>query len=86
MELDGKMMGCHVTIRVDVVHLMDKLHSFVSSKYNGKNWLCGLATIMVTKAFDVPVPLTNAATYVKVQYGGGGHPPPNSDGSSPQAW
>jgi hypothetical protein len=36
LELDGKRTGCQVMIRADFFHLTDKLHSFASSKYDGK--------------------------------------------------
>ncbi len=55
-------------------YLTDKLHSFTLSKYNGKVWLCRLATIEVTKAFNVPLPQEDAPTYVKVQFEGEGTP------------
>lgn len=74
LELDGTKTGCYVTVKAELLHLTDKLHSFTSSEYDGKNRLCGLATIIVTKAFNVPLPREDAATFIKVQYGGEGTP------------
>ena len=73
--MDGDKTECYITLSADLFHLSDQLHSFPdgmeSEKYEGKNELCGLATVIVTKAFDIPIPRRDAATYVKVTYGKG---------------
>jgi hypothetical protein len=74
LQLNGAKTGCYVTINAELFHLTDELRSFASGGYDGKDRLCGLATIVVTKAFGVNVPRADAATYVKVQYGGEGTP------------
>jgi hypothetical protein len=61
LELDGKRTRCHVMIKAEFFHLTDKLRSFTLSKYDGKDWLCRLSRIVVTKAFNVPVSQADAA-------------------------
>mmetsp|Transcript_43914 Transcript_43914/g.92411 ORF Transcript_43914/g.92411 Transcript_43914/m.92411 type:complete len:737 (+) Transcript_43914:172-2382(+) len=73
LELGGEKNGCFITIRADLHHLSSqKVGSFSSPSYAGKNQLCGLATILVTKAFDIPIPKEDAACNVKIIYGKGG--------------
>jgi hypothetical protein len=74
LQLNGAKTGYYVTINAELFHLTDELRSFASGGYDGKHRLCGLATIVVTKAFGVNVPRADAATFVKVQYGGEGTP------------
>mmetsp|Transcript_27742 Transcript_27742/g.45499 ORF Transcript_27742/g.45499 Transcript_27742/m.45499 type:complete len:542 (-) Transcript_27742:165-1790(-) len=70
LELEGKdKTGCYITLSAELFHLSEQLQSLSSFTYEGKNQLCGLATIIVTKAFDIPVPKVDAATFVKVVYG-----------------
>lgn len=69
--LEGYETGCFITVKADLFHLSDSLVSVDSLKYEGKSQLCGLATIIVTKAFDIPLLKEDAATYVKVVYGEG---------------
>ncbi|KAL7543424.1 hypothetical protein ACHAXR_012705 [Thalassiosira sp. AJA248-18] len=69
LDLNGEKTECFVTLSAELFHLADQLQSLSSLKYEGKNQLCGLATIIVTKAFDIPIPKEDAATYVKVVYG-----------------
>jgi len=71
LEREGVETGCFVTLAAELFYLSDQLHSLSSLQYEGKNRLCGLATIIVTKAFDIPIPKEDAATYVKVAYGEG---------------
>jgi len=71
LELDGVRTGCFVTVTAELFHLSKQLQSLTSAKYKGKNELCGLATIIVTRAFDIPIPKEDAATHVKVVYGEG---------------
>ncbi|KAL7526718.1 hypothetical protein ACHAXR_001619, partial [Thalassiosira sp. AJA248-18] len=71
LESDGDKNGCFITLSTDLFHLSDQLHSLSSPVYHGKNNLSGLVTIIVTKAFDIPIPKEDAATHVKVVYGEG---------------
>ncbi len=72
LMLEGKKTGCYVTLSVEMFYLSDQLQSLSSIHYMGKGNLCGLYTIVVTQAFNIPLPRVEAATYVKVQYGHGG--------------
>mmetsp|Transcript_18541 Transcript_18541/g.38040 ORF Transcript_18541/g.38040 Transcript_18541/m.38040 type:complete len:881 (+) Transcript_18541:225-2867(+) len=67
--LEGKMTGCYVTLSAEMLYLSDQLQSLSSIQYEGKGNLCGLYTIVVTQAFNIPLPRVAAATYVKVQCG-----------------
>lgn len=53
LVMDGEKTGCYITLSADLFHLSEQLHSFPdglgSEKYEGKNALCGLATIIITK-------------------------------------
>lgn len=70
--LQGEKTDCYVTLSGDLFHLsQEHLGSLSASQYEGKDKLCGLVTIIVTKAFDIPIPREDAATYVKVVYGEG---------------
>lgn len=72
LEMDGKRTNCHVTLSAEVFHLSNRLNSFSDTiMYGAKNQLCGLITIIVTKAFDIPIPREDAATFVTVTYGEG---------------
>eukprot|EP00571_Detonula_confervacea_P006880 CAMPEP_0172318728 /NCGR_PEP_ID=MMETSP1058-20130122/35658_1 /TAXON_ID=83371 /ORGANISM="Detonula confervacea, Strain CCMP 353" /LENGTH=947 /DNA_ID=CAMNT_0013033619 /DNA_START=273 /DNA_END=3116 /DNA_ORIENTATION=+ len=71
LEMDGEKTGCYVTVAADLFHLAERVQSLNSLEYKGKNQLCGLATIIVTKAFGIPIPKEDAATSVKVVYGEG---------------
>jgi hypothetical protein len=69
LTLAGEKTGCYVTVAAELFELSEQLQSVSSPSYAGKGQLCGLATVMVSRAFDVPVPKVDAATYVKVVYG-----------------
>mmetsp|Transcript_14135 Transcript_14135/g.30160 ORF Transcript_14135/g.30160 Transcript_14135/m.30160 type:complete len:922 (-) Transcript_14135:239-3004(-) len=72
LEMEGRgKTGCYITLSAELFYLSDRLQSLSSMQYEGRNQLCGLATIIVTKAFDIPLPKSDAATYVKVVYGKG---------------
>ena len=53
LVMDGEKTGCYITLSAELFHLSEQLHSFPdglrSEKYEGKNALCGLATIIITK-------------------------------------
>jgi hypothetical protein len=69
LALNGEKNDCFITLGAELFHLSEHLQSLTSGKYWGKDQLCGLVTIIVTKAMDVPIPREDAATYVKVVYG-----------------
>ncbi|KAL9189839.1 hypothetical protein ACHAXT_009514 [Thalassiosira profunda] len=69
LKMDGETTDLYVTLGAELFHLSDKLTSLTAPEYEGKNQLCGLVTIIVTKAFDIQIPREDAATYVKVVYG-----------------
>jgi len=71
LKMEDENTGCYITLSADLFHLAEEVQSLKSMEYNEKNQLCGLATIIVTKAFQVPVPKVDAATHVKVVYGEG---------------
>jgi hypothetical protein len=73
--------GCFVTIAVDVMLFTTEDHSSLLDEKNKKqeesstgvinpeNQLAGLLTVLITKAFNIPVPKKDAASFVKVLYG-----------------
>eukprot|EP00584_Thalassiosira_punctigera_P003085 CAMPEP_0172538734 /NCGR_PEP_ID=MMETSP1067-20121228/10062_1 /TAXON_ID=265564 ORGANISM="Thalassiosira punctigera, Strain Tpunct2005C2" /NCGR_SAMPLE_ID=MMETSP1067 /ASSEMBLY_ACC=CAM_ASM_000444 /LENGTH=785 /DNA_ID=CAMNT_0013324287 /DNA_START=93 /DNA_END=2450 /DNA_ORIENTATION=+ len=69
LKIQGVETGCYVTLLAELHYLSEYLQSLYSPKYEGKDQLCGLATIIVTRAFGIPIPKEDAATYVKVVYG-----------------
>ena len=70
LMMDDKRTGCFIKISADMFHLSNQLHSLSSLKYEGENHVCGLVTIIVTRAFGIPLTKEEAASYVKVEYGG----------------
>eukprot|EP00804_Cyclotella_cryptica_P011017 CCRYP_017495-RB/>CCRYP_017495-RB protein AED:0.29 eAED:0.29 QI:266/1/0.66/1/1/1/3/0/459 len=56
LTLNNKNTGCFVTIAAEIFQLSSKLESFSLPKFAGKNKLCGLVTIIVAKAFNIPLP------------------------------
>jgi hypothetical protein len=65
--MDEKRTRYYITVKAELHHLTnDTLSSFTKSEYDGKNRLCGLATIIVSKATNLPMPKEDAATFVKV--------------------
>jgi len=65
--MDEKRTRYYITVKAELHHLTnDTLDSFTKSEYDGKNRLCGLATIIVSKATNLPMPKEDAATFVKV--------------------
>ncbi|KAL3815362.1 hypothetical protein ACHAXA_000749 [Cyclostephanos tholiformis] len=74
LALDGERTGCYLTVNAELYRLTDRLSSFDMPEYDGKDRMCGLMTIIVTRAYDLPIPRCDAATYVRVQYGGDGTP------------
>ena len=80
-EKDGnyfKSTGCFVTISVDILPFTtDDLSSLqkagrpklTKQVITPENQLAGNLTVLITKAFDIPLPKKDAATFVKVMYG-----------------
>lgn len=67
--IDEKESGAHVTLACEVLPLTTKdLLSFDNPLCDGPNKLCGCLTILVTKAFDIPLKVEKAATFVKVSF------------------
>lgn len=70
--VEGEKTGCYVTMSGELFHLSyNVLDSHASPQYGKKDQLCGLVTIIVAGAFDIPLPKEDAGTYVKVTYGEG---------------
>eukprot|EP00978_Attheya_sp_CCMP212_P005678 scaffold12731_cov43-Attheya_sp.AAC.1 len=64
---NGTGTGAYLTLQCDVCELIPDLASFETEK--GKNMLCGLLTVLVTQAFDIPLEKEDASTFVSVSYG-----------------
>jgi len=71
LMMNDRKTGCYITLSGEMFHLCDQVQSLSSLKYEGKNSLRGLYTIVVTRAFDIPLKRDEAATYVQVKYGPG---------------
>mmetsp|Transcript_22252 Transcript_22252/g.46541 ORF Transcript_22252/g.46541 Transcript_22252/m.46541 type:complete len:715 (+) Transcript_22252:182-2326(+) len=61
--------GCYIKISAEKFKLSNQLRSLSSPKYEREHHICGLVTIIVTRAFDIPLAEEEAASYVTVQYG-----------------
>jgi hypothetical protein len=68
LYVDGKESGAYVTLGCELLEWTSDLTSFQRSP-DEHNTLCGLMTIIVTRAFNIPVELVKAASYVKVTHG-----------------
>ena len=71
LMMNNRKTGCYITLSGEMFHLCDQVQSLSSLKYEGKNSLRGLYTIVVTEAFDIPLKREEAATFVEVKYGPG---------------
>lgn len=56
LTLNNKKTGCFVTIAAEVFQLSNKLDSLSLPEFGGKNKFCGLVTIIVAKALNIPLP------------------------------
>jgi hypothetical protein len=56
LVLNGEETGAYVTVSAEMFHLSKHTTSLSLPEFDGKRNLCGLLTIIVTKAFDVPLP------------------------------
>ena len=71
MELliDDEMSGAQVTLACEVLPLTTTdISSFDNPLCNGPHKLCGCLTILVTKAYDIPLKVEKASTFVKVSF------------------
>jgi len=67
LAIDEEMSGAFISLACQVLSLTtDDISSFDSDLCSGPNKLCGCLTIIVTKAFDIPLKVETAATFVKV--------------------
>jgi len=60
--------GTFVTLNIDIFTLCQSIDSFKSPEYEGPGLYCGLLTILVLEAFNLPLAPDDAAVYVKVTY------------------
>ena len=71
MELiiDEEMSGAQVTLACEVLPLTTTdISSFDNPLCSGPHKLCGCLTIFVTKAYDIPLNVEKASTFVKVSF------------------
>ena len=54
--MDGVATSAFVTLGAELFHLTKKSMSLSLPEFDGKNKLCGLLTVIITKAFDIPYP------------------------------
>jgi Ca2+-dependent lipid-binding protein len=66
LQMDGVGTGAFVTLHANVCELTPNLTSLDSLE---EKTLCGLLTILVTRAFDISLPPEKAACFVKVTCG-----------------
>lgn len=66
LQTDGVGTGAFVTLCCNVCEFTPDLTSLDKAE---ENMLCGLVTILVTRAFDIPLERHKAASFVKVNYG-----------------
>lgn len=55
LTMDGKETGAFVTVSAEMFHLSKRTTSLSLPEFGGKHKLCGLLTVIVTKAFDIPL-------------------------------
>lgn len=67
--LKDKPSGASVTVKCEIMPFSDDLNSFESELYKGKNYLCGIVTILIAGAKNIPGDKETAATMVKVKVG-----------------
>ena len=67
--IKDKESGACVTIKCEIMPFTEDLTSFESELYKGKNYLCGLVTILIAGAKKIPGDKETAATMVKVKFG-----------------
>lgn len=69
LAIDEKESGAFLTLACEVLPLTtDSVSSFDNDLCRGPNKLCGCLTVLVTKAFDIPLKVDKAASFVKVSF------------------
>ena len=68
LEMKGEETGAYLSLCCDLKEWTTDLTSFERNA-SEHNTLCGLLTIIVTRAFAIPVERVEAASFVKVSYG-----------------
>ena len=53
---DGEQTSAFVSVSAEMFHLSKRTTSLSLPEFDGKHKVCGLLTIIVTKAFDIPLP------------------------------
>ncbi|KAL7544255.1 hypothetical protein ACHAWF_007635 [Thalassiosira exigua] len=71
LTVEGEKTGRYVTVTGELFQLSERLDSLSMPRFSKDGQVCGLMTILVTRAFDIPLPKEDAATLVKVIYGDG---------------
>ncbi|KAI0563398.1 Synaptotagmin [Gracilaria domingensis] len=69
LKQKGEDSGATITIKSTIYEFTDDTISFEIPENRGKNHLCGLATVMVPGAFDIPGAKEDAASKVKLNFG-----------------
>jgi hypothetical protein len=70
LDEEAKSTGAFVTIRCDVCKFTSSDLSSLEGAVPSDNTIFGLLTIIITRAFNLPVKKMEAASFVKVTYGG----------------
>ena len=66
----GKITGAHIMVNLSGIYsLVPDLLSFESPEFEGPGALCGLLTVLVAQAFNIPVAKEDASVHVKVRWG-----------------
>lgn len=69
LEENGKPTGALITIKCDIFHFVGDAASFKLPDFRGKNRLCGLVTILIAGARNIPCEKKDASSSVKATFG-----------------
>ncbi|CAN8069154.1 unnamed protein product [Agarophyton chilense] len=69
LKYKGEDVGATITVKATIYEFSKDLLSFELPDHTGKGLLCGLATVMVPGAFNIPGPREEAASKVKLSFG-----------------
>ena len=70
LKKKGKVTGAHIMVNLSGIYsFVPDLMSFESPEFEGPGALCGLLTILVAQAFNIPVAKEEANVYVKARWG-----------------
>ena len=70
LKKKGKVTGAHIMVNLSGIYsFVPDLMSFESPEFEGPGALCGLLTILVAQAFNIPVAKEDANVYVKARWG-----------------